>query len=249
MNKNNVQKTFETFLLLLTIYILCMYASQYLVNIFSTFRSGGHIQQALTNVEGSGIGYLLGIPISLACFGIFKNRKKVYYELIHHKKKMTPQIFLFAIAYLLSIEAIAQATTPLMAKSFNIFHLSLFPSIEAVQAGNNGDWLMLLYAGLLGPLSEELIFRFAGLQYFKKYGKTYTIIVTAILFGILQGNLLQSFLAILIGLILGYIALEYSLGWTVILHIFSNFFLNITTEIFNTPFSNSLGGKYLAYVL
>ena len=48
---------------------------------------------------------------------------------------------------------------------------------------------------------------------------------SAFLFGLFHGNLLQTPYAFLVGLVLGYVAVEYSVGWSMVLHIFNNLVL------------------------
>ena len=48
---------------------------------------------------------------------------------------------------------------------------------------------------------------------------------SAFLFGLFHGNLLQTPYAFLVGLVLGYVAVEYSVGWSMALHIFNNLVL------------------------
>lgn len=59
---------------------------------------------------------------------------------------------------------------------------------------------------------------------FEKYGKGFAVIVSAVLFGVMHGNPLQIVMNA-VGLILGYIAIEYSIKWSIILHIANNFIL------------------------
>ena len=59
----------------------------------------------------------------------------------------------------------------------------------------------------------------------EKYGKGFAVIVSAVLFGVMHGNPLQIVFGTLVGLILGYIAIEYSIKWSIILHIANNFIL------------------------
>ena len=82
---------------------------------------------------------------------------------------------------------------------------------------------MFLYAGFLGPIAEELLFRGLLLRSLEGQGKRFAIFATALMFGMFHGNILQSPFAMLVGIVLGYVALEYSIVWAIILHIFNNF--------------------------
>lgn len=81
---------------------------------------------------------------------------------------------------------------------------------------------MFVYAALVGPLAEEIVFRGAVLRYLEKYGKVYAIVISALLFGVFHSNLTQGVFAFLVGLVLGYVALQYSFKWAVVLHVMNN---------------------------
>ena len=103
-----------------------------------------------------------------------------------------------------------------------------FPSatgtLDAV-SGSSDTVSMFLYASFLAPISEELIFRGFILRSLRPYGKRFAILGSAFLFGLFHGNLLQTPYAFLVGLVLGYTAVEYSVGWSMVLHIFNNLVL------------------------
>lgn len=107
---------------------------------------------------------------------------------------------------------------------FNLFDESLLPMMEAV-SGASDTFSMFLYASILAPVAEELLFRGYVLRTLRPYGKRFAILGSAFLFGLFHGNLLQTPYAFLMGLVLGYVAAEYSLGWSIALHMFNNFVL------------------------
>ena len=84
---------------------------------------------------------------------------------------------------------------------------------------------MFLYASLLAPVSEELLFRGYVLRSLRPYGKRFAIVGSALLFGLFHGNLLQLLNAFLMGLIMGYLTVEYSVVWAIALHMFNNLVL------------------------
>lgn len=85
------------------------------------------------------------------------------------------------------------------------------------------DICYLIYAALLGPVMEEIIFRGVILNGLIKFGKTFSIAISAILFAIFHADVAQGTFAFFCGLILGYVAVEYSLKWAILVHIFNNF--------------------------
>ena len=57
----------------------------------------------------------------------------------------------------------------------------------------------------------------------QRYGKSFAIIFSSALFGIMHGNIHQILFAFVIGLVLGYTAMEYSIKWSIALHMINNF--------------------------
>jgi len=104
------------------------------------------------------------------------------------------------------------------------FGKSVMPILETV-AGSTDTFSMFLYASILGPVWEELLFRGYILRTLRPFGKRFAILGSALLFGVFHGNLLQTPYAVLVGLLLGYITVEYSLVWSVLLHMFNNLVL------------------------
>ena len=101
---------------------------------------------------------------------------------------------------------------------------SVMPVLEAV-AGDTDTFSMFMYASILAPVWEEILFRGYVLRTLRPFGKRFAILASAILFGLFHGNLLQTPYALLMGLVLGYVTVEYSIGWAIALHMFNNLVL------------------------
>ncbi len=56
-------------------------------------------------------------------------------------------------------------------------------SVEAASADST-TWTMFLYSAIVGPISEELIFRVTGLGHLKNTGKVFAISFSSFYFGI-----------------------------------------------------------------
>ena len=90
---------------------------------------------------------------------------------------------------------------------------------------NTSDISMFLYVGLAAPLFEELVFRGLLMRSIEPYGQRLAIVLSALLFGLYHGNPVQTPYAFLVGLVLGYVAMEYSMLWSIVLHILNNMVL------------------------
>ena len=113
------------------------------------------------------------------------------------------------------------------------FQSSFFKCVIIIT--QDSERLLFLYASVVGPIVEELIYRGFVLRSFQKYGKIAAIIISSILFGVMHANIPQGMFAFAVGLVLGYVAIEYSIWWAIALHIFNNC-------IFNDLFGMALSG-------
>ena len=104
--------------------------------------------------------------------------------------------------------------------------LGFFKPQEDMSEQLSQSWSLLLYATLIGPITEELVFRAAGLRALEKYGKVFAIVMTALAFGMFHANFDQLFFATIIGLGFGYLTFEYSIWWAIFYHIFNNLVLS-----------------------
>ena len=96
---------------------------------------------------------------------------------------------------------------------FGSGHISTFSAVAT-----------LLYGCIIGPVTEELVFRGISLGYMKKAGTFFSVnIVQALLFAGFHLNMLQASYAFLLGILLGYIAYKTgSVMVTILLHITFN---------------------------
>ncbi|MDY5342449.1 lysostaphin resistance A-like protein [Faecousia sp.] len=81
---------------------------------------------------------------------------------------------------------------------------------------------LALYTAVAAPVTEELLFRGAVLRSLQPYGKRFAIFCSALLFGLVHKNLTQTPFAFGFGLLAGYVAMEYSILWSMSLHILNN---------------------------
>lgn len=96
---------------------------------------------------------------------------------------------------------------------------------------------MWLYVGLVAPFCEEVLFRGVLMKELKPLGKNFAIVTSAMVFGLFHDDVVQGTFAFLFGLILGFVAMEYSLVWSIALHIFNNAILSGAID--------TLAGNYL----
>ena len=103
----------------------------------------------------------------------------------------------------------------------NTFGLTIAEGVEALSVDPD-NFSMFLYASLLAPVTEEILFRGLVQRSLMPFGKRFAILCSAFTFGLFHGNLIQTPFAFLVGLVLGYVAAEYSIGWAMLLHMINN---------------------------
>jgi membrane protease YdiL (CAAX protease family) len=98
----------------------------------------------------------------------------------------------------------------------------LNPLEEAVLNGN--FTLTLIYAAIVAPIFEELIFRKLLLNKLRRYGDVPAILMTGIAFGLFHMNLSQMFYAAVLGFIFAYITIRTNtIRYSILLHMMVNF--------------------------
>ena len=213
----------------LLIYYLLMNAAVLTAGIIQIFVSVSLNYGTETNFVDSliyafadnGWGYMVAIAFGLVLMLLWKKKEFCFHTIWKSEKNMSMGSFFAILAVFLSGQLVFSVLYEIFGWLFNLFGLSVVDAIES--ASFTGDSIsMFLYMGLLAPIAEEILFRGLLLRMLRPYGKRFAILSTAFLFGIFHGNIIQSPYAFLVGLVLGYVALEYSIGWSMVLHTINN---------------------------
>lgn len=173
----------------------------------------------------NGWGYILAILIGTGILLLWKKPRYFKNELFRKGKPMTFSTFVQLLCVFISVQTVAQGLSPAIEYLLNLMGLSAMAALEVATISAD-TFSMFLYITLLGPISEELLFRGLILRTMEPYGKRFAVLASALLFGMFHGNIIQTPYAILVGLVLGYVTVEYSIVWAIILHVFNNFVLS-----------------------
>lgn len=104
----------------------------------------------------------------------------------------------------------------------NIMKKSVINPIDAT-VNSQSTLATFLFACILSPIIEEIIFRHFCLNKIRKYGDKIAIVVTAVAFGLFHGNLSQFFYAVALGILFAYVAVRTnSIRYTILLHMIIN---------------------------
>lgn len=169
----------------------------------------------------SGSGYIISSILGTFLLAIFY-RKLAYGKIFEGHKAMNGKMFFMLLSLVIGMQIMFQGVAYGLEIILNLFGYSYRQSIEEVSQMST-TLSHFIYVGLLGPVTEEIIFRGFIVGALKKYGKVFAICVSAILFGLLHGNLVQGIFAIGVGIIFAYVTVEYSIKWAMALHIANNF--------------------------
>lgn len=180
-------------------------------------------QMDLDAIAGNAWGYVAAVMVSLVILYAMKG-PGFRREMLQKEKTMTPGVFFSVLCLCVGSQMVNSLWISGLELIFNQFDKSLMPLLESV-SGDSNTFSMFLYASILAPIAEEILFRGYALRTLRPYGKRFAVLGSAFLFGIFHGNLLQTPYAFLMGLILGYVTVEYSMVWAVALHMFNNLVL------------------------
>lgn len=169
-------------------------------------------------------GYIIATFVALVILYGWKGPEYLHGEIFAREKKMRPGVFFSVMCLCMGSQMVNSLWVMGLEFLYNLSGKSLMPFLESV-SGASETVSMFLYASILAPIGEELLFRGFILRSLKPYGKRFAILGSAFLFGMFHGNLLQTPYAFLMGLVLGYVAAEYSVSWAIGLHMFNNFLL------------------------
>lgn len=172
----------------------------------------------------NGWGYVAAIVVSAALLHAWKGSAYWKQELFKKSRPLNGNTYLCLILFCMGAQMANSLWVTLLEFLMNASGKSVMPILESV-AGSSDTFSMYLYACILAPVWEELLFRGYVLRTLHPFGKRFAVLGSAILFGLFHGNLLQTPYAVIMGLVLGYVTVEYSVVWAILLHMFNNLVL------------------------
>lgn len=178
----------------------------------------------LERVAGNGWGYIATCVLGGIILLLWKKKDFCFKTLWQRGKPLKAGDFFTITAIFLSGQLVFQLLVVILEWLLNLVGLSLMESMEAASPSSD-TFSMFLYVGLFAPVFEEILFRGLVMRSLEPFGKKFSILASAYLFGIFHGNLIQSPYAFAVGLVLGYVAMEYNIGWAMVLHTINNLIL------------------------
>ncbi|KFI52648.1 CPBP family intramembrane glutamic endopeptidase [Bifidobacterium biavatii] len=200
------------------------YGSQATSGMFSEQELSQFEQEvARQTVQWTGVLYLLAVAVGFAFMLLMRHRTiltRAFWTGDPHEPHaaMRPAWLLAFAAMLVGVQgvsiliqvAFAALGTPLAS-----------PTSEGI-AESAVTVSMWLYIGLIGPVIEELVFRGVVMKELKPLGRNFAILTSSLMFALFHDDVVQGLFAFACGLIFAFVAMEYSLVWSIALHVFNN---------------------------
>ena len=204
---------------------LAIFVSMILVNIIQVIFFGiiGVVNQELLsapwiNYAGIAISfYLIGFPVFYLMIKNLPEEEKRESKTLGVFEVIKICFMSYSIVYIVNF-----LTNILMMLIAVIKGSEVTNPLVNMLEGSNWIW-SLIFAGILSPIIEEMMFRGVMLNKLRRYGDKVAIITTAILFGLFHANFSQFFYAVALGMIFAYVALKTgTIKYSIILHIIVN---------------------------
>ena len=182
------------------------------------------VENAVMQAAENAWGYFIAAAIGFILLLIWKKPRFLGEEVFTKGAPMKVGDFFTILCIFLSGQMFFQLGTSLLELILNAFGYTIAPGLESMQT-DPGNFSMFLYAGILAPVTEEILFRGLIQRSMLPFGKKFAILVSSLTFGLFHGNLLQTPYAFVVGLVLGYVAAEYNILWAMVLHMINNLVL------------------------
>jgi len=208
----------------------------------------GAVEQAILAASESGWGYFLAAAVGFLILLLWKKPRFLKEEIWAKGKPMKCARFFGILCVFLGCQLLSQISLVVLELVLNIFGLTILSGVEALSVDPN-NFSMFLYAGILAPVTEEILFRGLIQRSLMPYGRNFAIFVSAFTFGLFHGNLIQTPFAFLVGLALGYVAAEYSIGWAMLLHMINNLLLADSLNRLTSGLPEEVAGMIIWAVL
>ncbi len=202
------------------------------------YRRYDEFSDAFTESAGSMIAAVIVGVLFLMLFFIKALPVK---EIFKPHRKMTFLKLLLIIVVLMGVQLPFIIVDPIVEAIFNLFGLSIQQAIESASAGST-TVTMFLYASFIGPIVEEIVYRGFAMHGLQRAGcgKVAAMLLSSVLFGIMHANPTQSVFAFFVGLVFAYAAIEYGLGWSIVLHITNNFIFGDLLVLLEKPLPDNV---------
>lgn len=182
------------------------------------------IESAVMESAESAWGYFIAAAVGFLILLIWKKPRYLKEEIFTKGAPMKAGSFFTILCIFLSGQMVFQLGASALELILNAFGFTISEGLESLQTDPD-NFSMFLYAGILAPITEEILFRGLIQRTMLPFGKKLAILASSLTFGLFHGNLIQTPYAFVVGLVLGYVAAEYNILWAMVLHMINNLVL------------------------
>ncbi|TAH74898.1 MAG: CPBP family intramembrane metalloprotease [Anaerolineaceae bacterium] len=204
--------------LYLSIMTIAVFATQLIVSFIAGMLFPDGSESGWFNVVLTVVGIVgVGLPV------FYKLMKKIPDSEIGEQKKLSSGKF---IGYFIVCVALAYISN--IVGLFISAFIELIKGIEVINPledflFNSNMVLVMIYAIIIAPIVEELIFRKILLDKLRRFGDLPAILITGFAFGIFHFNLPQFFYATVLGILFAYITIRTNrIIYAIVLHMLMN---------------------------
>lgn len=197
-------------------------------------------------MDQDGLPMILAVIIAFIPILGYRGRTFFKHDLAAGGSKFGVRVFCIGLLFVLGLNTVFSPLLGLTEWLLNQFGLTAAPSRD-VLAGST-TLSMFLYACLIGPVFEELLYRGAVLHSLERFGKRFAVGASALLFGMMHGNIIQIPMAVVVGLVLGYLALHYSVRLTIPIHMANNLISEALTAVPGSKLAALLDGTLTVFL-
>lgn len=178
----------------------------------------GYLEQIFMN---NGTGCILGSVVGLLVVGCVMKKKVSLQEVFQKQNTISFDSLLKICIVFMGLQFPFAILDIFLEWIFNRIGYTISFGIEA-SAARSQTISMFLYAGIVGPVVEELIYRGFIMGSLRRFGNLFAIVISTVLFALMHTNISQCIYAAACGVILGYVAANYSIKWSIAIHIMNN---------------------------
>lgn len=179
--------------------------------------------EVMLKCENSGTFSVIGVCIGVLFLFCFFRKKITASSIIYSEKKMSAITFMQVFCVFMGNQILFNILGNFLESGLNLIGYSAVESMETASSVST-TVSMFIYASVVAPIVEEVVYRGFVLRSFQKYGKVAAVILSSVLFGVMYANVPQGIFAFGVGLVLGYVTVEYSIVWAIALHFINNCF-------------------------
>lgn len=166
---------------------------------------------------GLALTQILSIVLSFPVFFIVAGKLWFSEYVPKVGRRMDALIFLQLFALAMGAQLVFSLAGGLINSLLEPFGLSMTNAYDA-SINQMLTPIGLAYIIIIGPVSEELIFRGAIMRRLEKHGANFAILLSSAFFALYHMIIIQMMFAFIVGLVLGYTTQRYSLKWAILLH-------------------------------